>query len=302
MLMAVMASSFLGRRPKLLFDIRGFFPEEYTDAGVWKADGITYRTVKRIEKWLMRKADGFVVLTEKARDILFPQAAENGADIKGRPVEVVPCCVDLKQRFGGHRETIRQSKRTEVGISGRLVMCHLGSLGGLYLTEEIARFLTVARELDKTTFALFLTQSSNDLIIPRLKAAGFEDNDFLVMRADPADVPGYLYASDIGLSFVKAGYATQSRSPTKIPEYLAGGVRIVANSGVGDVDDLIANYGVGVVVNDFSPETYAEAMKGLEKINILPERCIEAAAEEFDLESVGGYRYRRLYSQLTGGR
>ncbi|HSK70104.1 MAG TPA: glycosyltransferase, partial [Pyrinomonadaceae bacterium] len=63
----------LSRRPlKLLFDIRGFFPEEYTDAGNWKKNGRLYKTVKRAEKWLFKKSDAFVVLTEKAREILFP--------------------------------------------------------------------------------------------------------------------------------------------------------------------------------------------------------------------------------------
>jgi hypothetical protein len=46
---------------KLLFDIRGFFPEEYTDAGNWRENGRIYKTVKKTEKWLLKKSDGFVV-------------------------------------------------------------------------------------------------------------------------------------------------------------------------------------------------------------------------------------------------
>ena len=53
-LMGAIARKFSRRKPKLLFDIRGFFPEEYTDAGIWPEDGILYRSVKRIEKWLMK--------------------------------------------------------------------------------------------------------------------------------------------------------------------------------------------------------------------------------------------------------
>ena len=62
MLMAALVRKLSPVKPKLLFDIRGFFPEEYTDAGVWKPDGLLYRTVKRVEKWLMKEADGFVVI------------------------------------------------------------------------------------------------------------------------------------------------------------------------------------------------------------------------------------------------
>ncbi|HEX6123841.1 MAG TPA: glycosyltransferase, partial [Pyrinomonadaceae bacterium] len=59
-LMAAIARKFSRHKPKLLFDIRGFFPEEYTDAGVWPADGLLYRSAKRVERWLFKEADGFV--------------------------------------------------------------------------------------------------------------------------------------------------------------------------------------------------------------------------------------------------
>ena len=78
---------------RLIFDIRGFNPEEYVDAGVWPENGLNYRLAKRVERRLLSTADGFVVLTEKARDILFPGCSDS--DRKRRPVEVIPCCVDL---------------------------------------------------------------------------------------------------------------------------------------------------------------------------------------------------------------
>ena len=97
MLMAALARKYSADKPKLLFDIRGFFPEEYTDAGIWPEGGWLYRSAKRVEAWLMNEADGFVVLTEKAREILFPESKNGGFDDDGRPVEVIPCCVDISR-------------------------------------------------------------------------------------------------------------------------------------------------------------------------------------------------------------
>ena len=103
-LMAAIARKVLRRKPKLLFDIRGFFPEEYTDAGLWPENGFLYRSAKRAERWLLKEADGFIVLTEKARDILFPELAGSatdagGTDKVGRPLEVIPCCVDMSKFY-----------------------------------------------------------------------------------------------------------------------------------------------------------------------------------------------------------
>jgi len=39
----------------------------------------------------LKESDGFIVLTEKAREILFLESREKGCDKFGRSVEVIPC-------------------------------------------------------------------------------------------------------------------------------------------------------------------------------------------------------------------
>ncbi len=305
-LMAALARKFSRRqRPKLLFDIRGFFPEEYTDAGVWPEGGILYRSAKRVERWLLKQADGFVVLTEKARDILFPEMKgssvvdADATDKLGRPVEVIPCCVDLDKRFSGDAAELRRRTRARLNLDGRRVILHLGALGGLYLTEEIADLLAEARARDVGTFAMFLTQSDPQKIVPLLERRGFSSDDYFVERVPAAEIQPYLEAADIGLSIVKASFATQSRSPTKIPEYLACGLPIIANRGVGDVDPLIEDNRVGVILDEFSPAGYAKALSEIEKLGDIGNRCRETARREFDLKTVGGRRYRRAYERIS---
>src|SRR3979490_1166393 len=86
-LMSAIARKRSGAR--LVFAIRGFMPEEYTDAGVWPANGYLYRGLKRVERYLLRVSDAFVVLTEKARDIVFPGCTHT--ENLGRAIEVIPC-------------------------------------------------------------------------------------------------------------------------------------------------------------------------------------------------------------------
>jgi glycosyltransferase involved in cell wall biosynthesis len=291
MLMAAIARKLSRDKPKIIFDIRGFMPEEYADAGVWNPDGAMFRLAKRIEGWLMRQADGFVVLTEKARSLVFP--------VERRPVEVIPCCVDMKKRFNFDRARLRNEMREKLGITDRYVIVHAGALGGLYLTDRIAELLAAARDEDPSAFAMFLTQSDPMLIRPLLVERGFDEKDMLLTKVPPGEIAAYLCAADVGLSFVKSSYATQSRSPTKIPEYLACGLPIIANAGVGDVDELIDNYSIGSIVRSFDFEGYMRALEDIKTFGNIEDRCREAAKTEFDLESVGGVRYRRLYSRLT---
>lgn len=303
-LMASIARKFSRRKPKIIFDIRGFFPEEYTDAGVWPENGIVYRSVKRVEKWLLKEADAFVVLTEKARNVLFPESLDSGRDKHGRPVEVIPCCVDFEARFS-NLEPSNAVAKARLGIEGRFVIVHLGALGGLYLTKEIADFLEFSRLQEPRTFAMLLTQSDPAEIIGFFLDKGFTESDYLVKKVDPKDVPGYLSACDVALSFVKSSFSTLSRSPTKIPEYLACGVPIVANSGVGDVDLFIEDKRVGALIKDFSNQSYLTALNEIREMREngnLDERCRNAAREGFDLSTTGWHRYLRLYRRLLDGK
>lgn len=293
-LMGALARKFSRRRPKLLFDIRGFFPEEYSDAGRWPEGGWLYRAAKRVERWLLKESDGFVVLTEKAREILFPESKETGFDRLGRPVEVIPCCVDL-ERF---RHTLsRDEARARLGVENRFVVAYVGSFGGWYMTDEMTDFFETARDFRPDTFILILTQREKEKVADALRQRRFADTDFLVASVRPDEIADYLTAGDVAVSFIKACYSKQSSSPTKIAEYLACGLPVIANSGVGDLDALIAG-NTGVLVRDFSRESFRRALAQVSKFGSLNGQCRTAAAEGFDLESVGGGRYRKLYGAL----
>ena len=288
------------REPKLLFDIRGFFPEEYTDAGRWKENGWLYHAVKRIERWLLKTSDGFVVLTERARDILFSESKETGFDKLGRPVEVIPCCVDLK-RFESVNGVLREEMRRELNLENRFVVAYVGSFGGWYLTEETVDFLKTSKEMKPHTFALILTQSDPKMLRSLLEERGFREGDFLIKKVLPSEISSYLVTADIALSFIKPCYSKQASSATKNAEYFACGLPVIASTGTGDTDEMMREDKTGVLIEDFKPESYRNALLEIEKLLDQPglvEHCKQVAVKRFDLRNVGGARYNRLYKNL----
>lgn len=289
-LMGALARKFSLRKPKLLFDIRGFFPEEYTDAGIWPANGWLYRGAKRVERWLLKEADAFVVLTERAKEILFDESEQ-------RPVEVIPCCVDMK-RFATATPESRKAVREELGIGERRVGVYVGAFGGWYMAEETAEFFGAMRQRDPETFVLILTQSKHEMIEPLLKAQGFFESDYFIAKVPSTEIPRYLSAADLAVSFIKPCYSKQASSPTKNAEYLACGLPIVANAGIGDVDQLVKGIRVGALIEQFDPAAYSGAIDQIEELGGVSQYCRDVAFREFDLEYVGGVRYRRLYERI----
>lgn len=297
-MMAAWAKRRTGAR--LLFDIRGFMPEEYVEAGVWPAGGYIYRLVKAQERRLLMAADAFVVLTEQARRILFADDDARAGFATPRPVEVIPCCVDM-QRFGAAGDVSREEMRRQLNVSERRVIVYIGALGGWYLTEKMAEFLALAHRRDAKTFSLILTQSEPEMIARPLRELGVGGQDYFIRRVAPAEIPRYLRAADVGLSFIKAGFSKRSSSPTKIPEYLASGLPVICNTGIGDLDEQIETDRVGIVIHEFDEAAYIGALDAVDSLRRdegMAERCRESARRRFDLKRVGGERYRRLYRRL----
>lgn len=293
------AAKRLTGRP-LIFDIRGFLPEEYADAGVWPRGGRLFRVAKRVERRLLDASDGFVVLTEKARKILFPGYEEG--DARARPVEVIPCCVDIA-RFRAADALSREALREELGLKDRRVVVYVGALGGWYLTEETADLLSVAHAQDPKTFSLVLTQSPPEMIAAPLRARGVREDDFAVRAVAPSEIPRYLKAADVAVSFIKPCYSKLSSSPTKLAEYLAAGLPVICNAGIGDVDEVVEGERVGIILHEMGRDSYASALAEADALRREPnasERSRECAARYFDLEKVGGERYMRLYRRVLG--
>jgi len=286
---------------KLIFDIRGFMPEEYVDAGVWRAGGALYRITKAVERKLFAAADAFVVLTHRARKILFPGCSTT--DALGRPIEVIPCCVDL-EKFGEATPGLRETTRKQLNVNERRVLAYVGALGGWYLSSEMADFIAVAHERDPAIFALLLTQSETqaESFKSRLTELGLLPEDYRVGAVPPHEVPENLVAADFAFCFIKPGYSKLSSSPTKIGEFLASGLPVLCNAGIGDTDDLLIANRVGVVVETFGRESYIQALREVDRLAAdinLRQRCRAVAQQYFDLGTIGGARYHRLYVRVT---
>ena len=281
-LMGAIAKRFT--RAKLLFDVRGLMADEYVESGNWRAGGWLFRLAKRVERFLLRNSDAFVVLTEKVRAELFASEAKS--------LEVIPCCIDPVRFVSAEREQMHE----------RIVIVYVGALGNTYLPREMAEFFAAAKAADARVFPLILTQSRPEIIREHLAACGFQPSDYQIGFATAAELPSYLASSDIAISFVRPGRSRIAASPTKFAEYLAAGLPVISTRGIGDLDAQIENARVGVLLDGLDRDSYRhafEAVQALRRDDELPRRCRALAVSEYDLHTVGGVRYARLYARLT---
>lgn len=276
----------------LIFDIRGLMAEEYADAGVWTAGSLKFRVIKKLEALGIKKADQLVVLTEAMKNWLVTNQLRDADHI-----EVIPCCVD----FAGYDAAGVRAADTNAPFE----VIYAGSVTGLYLLEEMGKFFREVRAREPRAFLRVLTMSSGPEASERLRRLGLEEKDFWVGKVSAHEVPQYLQRARIGLSFRKPTFSQVAASPTKIAEYLAAGIPVVSNAGIGDVDHLLQTESVGVIVRDFTAPEFARAaeaalvLAGNERTRA---HCIEVARRYFDLDRVGGSRYENVYKRIANAQ
>jgi glycosyltransferase involved in cell wall biosynthesis len=280
---------------RLIFDIRGLMAEEYVDAGTWQEDGLPFRITKNMEQRCITNSDGIVVLTERVKQHLFKEKTRF-------PVQVIPCCADLTQIEAQAAD--RSEMRTRLGLDGKTVMVYVGKFGGWYMQREMADFFAAASEVLPELHFLVLSQSEHRLIEEEFARCSISAEKYSLLQAAPKDIGSYLAAADFALSFVEACPSKIASSPTKNGEYLAAGLPIVCNSGIGDMDAIINDGNVGVLIREFDTASYriaAQEIFALCQEQETSQRCRSAARENASLQAIGIPRYDSLYSKVASG-
>ena len=221
-----------------IFDMRGFWADERRENGLWPASHPFYRRLYQLwkahERLMLESATEIVVLTEAAKNTLETWG------VGSHKVTVIPCAADF-DRFGlptPERLKARQIIRTNLNIpSEAIVFVYSGSMGPHYAPEDLVEIITTAYQLRKNVHLLILTPHDSGSLQAILKNRGFPPSQYRAIFVSHSEVPLYLAAADIGIATVKPTFSKIASSFTKLAEYLAADLPVIATA-IGDVERL----------------------------------------------------------------
>jgi len=253
-------------KAKLIFDFRGLWVDERVDKGGWDLNHffhrLQYKYYKRVERKLLIQSDHVVVLTNKVVDEVIKLGA-----IEQSRITVIPCCADYNH-FPLSTDSHKVDARISLGIpTDAFVLGYLGSIGRMYLLDRFFHLFKLAVNVRKDCHALLITRDTSalkQLMESHLKPELF--SRVHVKSASHNEVPILLPAIDVLVSFIFSTYARQGASPTKMAECIASGIPVIANSGVGDVKQVIDRLDGGWIVDPFSDTELMEVVQNLDTI------------------------------------
>ena len=290
----------LKRGIPFLFDMRGFFADERKDSGNWNIKNPIYKKVytwfKKKEVQFFNKADHIISLTYKGKEIIQNEIIKSNSI----NIEVIPCCVDTKKFDYCRPELKERSKiRKELNISEEaVVFTYLGSIGTWYMLDEMIDFFkTISIKIPNAIF-LFISNESPLVIEKAIERKAADKKLFRMISKPSSLVPEYLSISDWGLFFILPVFSKKASSPTKLAEFLAMGIPVITNTGVGDVDEIIEKNKAGIIVNGTDDKSYYQAVEEIQAFEKQGPDFYRAISQKyFDVE-IGIEKYYSVYKRI----
>lgn len=261
------ASSLISRPPAWFWDMRAFWREERMALGALRPGSVDERVMRRIEAGAAHRSAGIITLSRSAIDVL----RDRYGDVTASKCRVITTCVDL-DRF-----TLSPLPQAD---TVRLLLA--GTLNNLY---DVASMIRLVER--------FRARRPSHLTVLTPDPAGWPDRfagiQATVTSTPSATMPARIAEHHVGLCMrrLDIGLSSRAVTPIKLGEFLACGRPVMVTPGLGDMDEFVARYQCGVVLDDLSDRGLDAAIDQIESLledQGTPARCRAVAEENFNLD------------------
>jgi glycosyltransferase involved in cell wall biosynthesis len=255
--------------------------------------------MKEMEGPMIRHADKIVCLTKRASHLLANWYLNHDAAAANR-FQVIPCCADFAH-FDVERVSPADSDaaRARAGLkSDDFVLLYLGSLGPDYLLPQMMALFREVLAVKPQAVFLFLSNNGQELVEAECAKQNIPIEQIRFLSSDRNEIPAYIGLASLSVFFIRNDYDKIGCSPTKLAELFACNVPVIANSGVGDLDDILdLGRNNSIVINDFAEPSLREAVNRVISIRRVGRVNIRQNSYEFALDE-GVARYAAIYREL----
>lgn len=276
---------------KFIFDMRGWWADEKLESGYWdkKIYRPVYRYVKKLERQFFYDCDYAVSLTYKGKEAIVSRHLA-----PAEKIGVIPTCVDF-DIFKSRDATLRENMRKKLGIEAKeKVFVYSGSLGGNYDPDTLIRVFKSFRRVYPESYLLILSKDGfTEELKQKFTAEGI--NRVALYNSPFTEVTNYLQAGDLGFIYYKMSFSTIGRSPTKLGEYWASGLPVVAFKGIGDLDYIFEQYAAGGVLLSENSEQWAAE---IEELTFTDPQVLREFARDYFHIGKGVEFYQGIYESL----
>jgi colanic acid biosynthesis glycosyl transferase WcaI len=238
------------RRVPLVLEIRDLWPDYLVDMGTLRRGGLPSRALFALERYLIRRADRTVVVTESFRRRVIEKGAAEGT------VAVIPNGVDVDRYFASDEDPPLEAMNRR---GGGPVVGYLGNIGaGQDLSAVVRAAELVERRDPAVTFVLAGDgpQSRQVQHLARERGLG---NLLLHGPISKDRTRAFYNACDVCLVPLADVAVFQETVPSKLFEIMACERPVLASVG-GEAAEIVRGSASGIVAAPGNPESIADGV------------------------------------------
>lgn len=271
-------------KTKLIFDMRGFWPEELVDTGRIKEKSIYYIFFKFLEKKSILLSDKIITLTPESKEIIEEK-------FKIENVEWMPTCVDEN----------RLKNQEPFFLDDKFVMVYSGSLWSFYNMPAMMDFFNALKLRINNAHFLILGNNETKKLSNLFYEKGIKKESYTVLSLNPEDVVKYLLGSNLAINIIYDTYSKKASFPTKLAEYLICGLPIITNTQTNFIKEIVNYNKVGVVLNKFDSVSMNKAVDDL--LILLEDKNLQGRCKKIAQEYLGKKvcidKYMEIYQKIV---
>jgi glycosyltransferase involved in cell wall biosynthesis len=285
------------RRAPFVYDVQDIWPESAVLSGVLR-EGRLVRLLSRLERFVYRRADHLLVVTEGARQNLVA---------KGVPADKITVLYPWadEDQFGQPAPDAACRVRREQGWGADFVILFAGNVG---LVQGLDSAVTAMQQLPASSRArLVIIGDGSDLERVRGLVAdrGLTARVQFIDRQPLSSMPAFLAAADVLLVHVRASELSKLILPSKTLTYLAAAKPVLVGA-AGAAANLIAEARAGRAVPPDDPQALAEAIRDLESLSEEQRQEMGASGRAYLLDHLSKAAlitaHERLLTAAAAGR
>ena len=240
------------RGARFVYDVQDLWPEIAVLSGLIRP-GTLLRVMLWLEKFVYRKADHILCVTEGARENII------GKGVAPEKVSVMQHWIDEDMLRKEPPET-RAEVRRQYGWRDDFVAVFAGNLGLVQGLDTVIAAASRLREEDKIRIVFIGDGVDRQRLASMVDEQGLRRRVLFIDRRPMAEMPRFFAAADALLIHLRRSKLSHLVIPTKTLAYMAAGKPIVLAM-EGAAVDLVKAAGAGVTVPPDDPEALADALR-----------------------------------------
>jgi glycosyltransferase involved in cell wall biosynthesis len=273
---------------KVIYDNRGLYIDELIFRNALSKDSLKEKIYRTIEKIIINKCDQMVVVSNAYKSYIVEQWGNRNNNIINK-TSMIPNRTQLN--FNDSDIVLRQKR-----LKDRTICVYSGSSASW---QGIDNFYTVfsliLNRIPATHFKILTYEPEVFLNHPpeNIKLA----ERLIVEKIEFCDVKSKLINATFGIHLRKPDVVSRVSAPIKFAEYLSAGLPVIFREGIGDTEQIIKKYNVGVIIKNNEYESAISELQELLNDKDVYHRCLRVADKEFNI-NISFKQYQEIYDKL----